>query len=1022
MKILHRNIGKIITTFCLFSLGFSSYAQQSIPDATEDGIQAVKTWASSRITSAENEFTTSGGLRYGSPNFWGNESVYQIFVDRFNNGDTSNDLLNIQGNQVQYQNSPDTWEIQYWRHGGDLQGIIDRLDYLDDLGITSLWITPIFGFDGLYHGYCTTDQSQIDVGFGSDELFRELVRQAHMRDIKVILDIVVNHMCDPNTYYSQQANHYQCANDMNSNNWNGVAGGSSSQGTLHFSDNFFPALKNQYFFNRCGPNSSEDMQGTGNAAIYGDFRAGMYDFDTRNHDFQQIMTDLQKYWIAYADVDGYRLDAVKHVSEDFLAYFSTEIREYAKSIGKDNFYIIGEVAGPADWIGRRIGKMYHDTQNPDNHGKVPATLTERIWDVRNTYLGHGKQNFPGMTAAYDFDLSGSMRESLQNNRWFSSVNNHFSSAYYQTIAAQQDPRLNLMHMEIHDWQRYVHGKHKDNPWKSSLALSFLATMQGIPITYYGQEQGFNADCLFSRINAGAATSQVQSTCGGGSHGLYRQNMFESGMWRLGSTVDEINDLAYIGPSQARVSPQWQLDPYLNRQHHVYKTARRFNYIRQSCDALRMGNIVPRLSWDSSSGLLAFSRIHDDQEILVIANSSSGNITLPNITIDGGLNGVNGHEYMNLTNGFERGTVVKSGSNTYLNFNGMQISGNSVKVFVHENNATGWDPYIESHICTDNPIYKEPANAPPIANAGLDQQVQINTPFILSASASTDSDGSIVSYRWDHESFSEPLSTEDITLSFDDTGNYTFTLTVTDDSGATSEDTVTVAVRDSNENWQRTVILIYGRTEQGQDMFFRGGIDSAWSNANRGTQCESQIGGDHNLDCSIGIRHLNTLHSYTYPWRTGDNYLDWGKLTTARNGREATQTGTNNVGELAEGTPAIWTTNNCASSNVVSEQDLQSSCNSNPQLYGGGFTTLNNFGEHFWMLDVEMNCDDTVNGWFEFKSYISNGPGWETALNQTEFGELPSPSYSSGNHFAACGQLNVYRRNQNNPIAITHLPQ
>lgn len=225
-------------------------AQENLPDVGVDGMQAVKSWASNRISNAESAFTVSGGLRYGSPGFWGNELVYQIFVDRFNNGDPSNDLLNAKGDQAYFQNGPDTWNIHDWRHGGDLQGIIDRMDYLNDLGVTSLWITPILQHDGSYHGYCTTDFTKIDEGVGTNELFRELVRQAHMRNIKVILDVVVNHMCDSQTTYSQWADHYQCANDMNEKNWNGAAGGSSGQGQLGFSDNFFPPLKSQYFFNR----------------------------------------------------------------------------------------------------------------------------------------------------------------------------------------------------------------------------------------------------------------------------------------------------------------------------------------------------------------------------------------------------------------------------------------------------------------------------------------------------------------------------------------------------------------------------------------------------------------------------------------------------------------------------------------------------------------------------------------------------------------------------------------------------
>ncbi len=205
---------------------------------------------------------------------------------------------------------------------------------------------------------------------------------------------------------------------------------------------------------------------------------------------------------------------------------------------------------------------------------------------------------------------------------------------------------------------------------------------------------------------------------------------------------------------------------------------------------------------------------------------------------------------------------------------------------------------------------------------------------------------------------------------------------------------------SNEDWRRTVIFIYGRTQQGQDMFIRGGVDSTWSNETRGTGCTASVGGDINIPCSMPIRHLNQTHQYTRPWRTGDNFLDWGKLTAARNGRESGQTQTNAVGEYAVGTPLVWTTDDASYANQVDGE------------YGGGYTPLNTYGPHYWMLDVEMDCSKTIvyndpygglnSGWFELKNYISNGPGWEADIAQ------PNTPYSSRNHFAQCGRINAFR--------------
>ncbi len=228
---------------------------------------------------------------------------------------------------------------------------------------------------------------------------------------------------------------------------------------------------------------------------------------------------------------------------------------------------------------------------------------------------------------------------------------------------------------------------------------------------------------------------------------------------------------------------------------------------------------------------------------------------------------------------------------------------------------------------------------------------------------------------------------------------------------------TVEAQDGPD-WRRTVILIYGRTNVGQDMFFRGGIDSNWSNANRGTSCNSAVGGEHNEACSIPINHMNYNHQYTQPWRSGDNFLDWGKLTPARDGREAEQDGVSSRGETAVGSPAVWTTDDCAYPNVVSSASYDEVCGEDQNIqYGSGFDKLNTYGEHYWMLDVTMDCSATVGGWFEFKTFISNGPGWEGNINQTDFQGLTPPPYTSINHMGFCGKVNVFRSNQDNPVEI-----
>ncbi|MBU2983887.1 alpha-amylase [Saccharophagus degradans] len=183
---------------------------------------------------------------------------------------------------------------------------------------------------------------------------------------------------------------------------------------------------------------------------------------------------------------------------------------------------------------------------------------------------------------------------------------------------------------------------------------------------------------------------------------------------------------------------------------------------------------------------------------------------------------------------------------------------------------------------------------------------------------------------------------------------------------------------------RTVIFVYGQTQAGQDMFIRGGIDHGYAAANLGKNCTSS-----NYECAIPIIHNNLNNATTAGWKANDNYLDWY-------GVEASQS------SAAEGSAADWTTNVWPSS-WGAERTVA--------VDGYGVTPLNVYGQHYWMLDVEMDCSATVNGWFELKTYISNGPGWEADVNQS------GTPYASGNHFAQCGKINVFSRGSSNATIV-----
>lgn len=187
------------------------------------------------------------------------------------------------------------------------------------------------------------------------------------------------------------------------------------------------------------------------------------------------------------------------------------------------------------------------------------------------------------------------------------------------------------------------------------------------------------------------------------------------------------------------------------------------------------------------------------------------------------------------------------------------------------------------------------------------------------------------------------------------------------------------INGGNLQWQRTVIFIQAQTQSGQDMFIRGGIDHDYANNNLGANCQAT-----NVQCAIPIRHNNLRNSTTTPWKSNERYLDWY-------GSESDQS------TQSEGTALDWTTNTWPSSWGA----IKTVAND-----GFGLESLNIWGPHYWMLDVDMDCSKTVNGQFEVKAYIKNGQGWENNIAQA------NTPYNTNNHVAQCGKINTFTFDSN----------
>ncbi|QPB85628.1 alpha-amylase [Pseudoalteromonas rubra] len=179
------------------------------------------------------------------------------------------------------------------------------------------------------------------------------------------------------------------------------------------------------------------------------------------------------------------------------------------------------------------------------------------------------------------------------------------------------------------------------------------------------------------------------------------------------------------------------------------------------------------------------------------------------------------------------------------------------------------------------------------------------------------------------------------------------------------------------DWQRTVVFIKAETAAGEDLFVRGGLDHTFA-ASLGRNCDQDP-----LQCAMPVRHNNLKNPTTQGWKQGDNYLDW-------HGAES--------GQSAEalGSALDWTTN---------LWPAEWGTKATVESHGYGETPLNQWGAHYWMLDVDMDCSQSHNGWFEIKAFVKNGEGWEGDINQA------NTPYSSNNHFARCGQISVFEFNQ-----------
>jgi glycosidase len=348
--------------------------------------------------------------------------IYLIMPDRFANGDRSND-----SDKELLQQGVDRDNV-FFRHGGDLIGVMEHLDYLENLGVTALWLNPVFENNQpyeSYHGYALTDHYKIDKRLGSNEQYLQLVKLCHERGIKVVMDIVHNHVGDQHWFIQ----------DLPMENW------------IHQPDTF---VKTTY---RSTTLMDPYAAGADRARMLdGWFDNHMPDLNQQNPFVANYLIQNNIWWMEYSGQNTFRIDTYAYNDQDFMADWGARIKaEYPER----SFF--GEV-----WDhGLAIQAQF----TADNHPREG-------WN----------SNLPGVT---DYLLYYAINEALtEEQSWTGGI-----TRVYYTLAQDflyKDPYHNVIFLDNHDLARVFTNLEEDvQALKSGLAM--LLTMRGTPMLYYGTE-------------------------------------------------------------------------------------------------------------------------------------------------------------------------------------------------------------------------------------------------------------------------------------------------------------------------------------------------------------------------------------------------------------------------------------------------------------------------------------------------------------------------------------------------------
>ena len=528
------------------------------------------------------------------------EVVYFLLPDRFANADVSNDRGGLKGGPLTTGFDPAS---KAFYHGGDLKGLSSRLDYIQSLGATAVWLAPIFknkpvqGAPGEesagYHGYWVTDFTRVDPHFGNERDMHAFVAAAHARDMKVYLDIIANHTADVIAYRECPARQcpYRSRAEYPYSRHGGVGGEpindgfAGDDGSHQSTENFAKLVRPDFAYTPFVRRGEEHVKVPdwlndpiyyhnrgnslfkGESSEMGDF-SGLDDLMTENPRVVQGFIDIFGTWIDQYRIDGFRIDTARHVNPEFWQAFVPAMRARAAANGIANFHIFGEVS--TSEIDVAVLARYTRV------AKLPAVLDFAFANaVRATVSADSGTDVLARVFADDALYEGGEQTALQLPTF---ISNHDIGRFAWFVRADR-PQAN----DEEVLKRVI------------LAHAMLLTLRGVPVIYYGDEQGF----------AGTGIDQDA-----------RQDMFAS-------QVASYNANRRVGVDAGAAMNASAFDT----AHPLYRGIAELSALRTSHAALRHGRQLVR-NYSTTPGLLAVSRLDPvtGREIVVAFNTSTQPLT------------------------------------------------------------------------------------------------------------------------------------------------------------------------------------------------------------------------------------------------------------------------------------------------------------------------------------------------------------------------------------------------------------